>query len=356
MANLVRYGVIGTGMMGQEHIANIGLLSGAAVTAIADPDAAMRESARQLAPDGIAIHDDPEAVIADPNVDVIVLATPNFTHASLLRRAFATDKHILVEKPMCTTVDDCHAVVAAASRHPALVWVAMEYRYMRAVDHLIGLVDAAGVGPLRMLAIREHRNPFLVKVGNWNRFNRNTGGTLVEKCCHFFDLMHRIGARRPLRVFASGGQDVNHLDESYGGEVPDILDNAFVVVEFEGGLRGCLDLCMFAEGSPHEAEITVSGDIGKVQAFEPDHEVVLSPRHGERQRWHFPLERRLELAGWHHGATYYQHVAFLECLHSGRPAVVTALDGALAVAVGAAAHLSIDSGRPVELRELGFGG
>lgn len=54
---------------------------------------------------------------------------------------------------------------------------------------------------------------------NWNRFNRNSGGTLVEKCCHFFDLMNLILRAKPLRVLASGAQDVNHLDERYNGEV-----------------------------------------------------------------------------------------------------------------------------------------
>ena len=48
------------------------------------------------------------------------------------------------------------------------------------------------VGTLQMLSIREHRFPFLPKVGDWNRFSRNTGGTMVEKCCHFFDLMRLI--------------------------------------------------------------------------------------------------------------------------------------------------------------------
>ena len=98
-----------------------------------------------------------------------------------------------------------------------------------------------------MLSIREHRFPFLVKVGDWNRFNRNTGGTMVEKCCHFFDLMNQVVGAEPVRVMASGGQDVNHLDERYDGETPDILDNAFVVIEYADGSRGMLDLCMFAD-------------------------------------------------------------------------------------------------------------
>lgn len=49
--------------------------------------------------------------------------------------------------------------------------------------------------------------------------------------------------------------------------MPDIIDNAYVIVEFENGSRGMLDLCMFAEGSKNEQEIVVVGDIGKVSSF-----------------------------------------------------------------------------------------
>ena len=48
-------------------------------------------------------------------------------------------------------------------------------------------------------------------------------------------------------------------------QVPDIIDNAYVIVEFDNGCRGMLDLCMFAEGSKNEQEISVVGDTGKVQ-------------------------------------------------------------------------------------------
>jgi len=58
-----------------------------------------------------------------------------------------------------------------------------------------------------------------VQVNNWNRFNCNSGGTLVEKCCHFFDLMRLFAAANPVRVMASGAIDVNHKDEVYDGKV-----------------------------------------------------------------------------------------------------------------------------------------
>lgn len=52
-------------------------------------------------------------------------------------------------------------------------------------------------------------------------------------------------------------------------QIPDILDNAYVIVEFDNGSRGMLDLCMFAEGSKNEQEISVVGDIGKVKKNSP---------------------------------------------------------------------------------------
>lgn len=70
---------------------------------------------------------------------------------------------------------------------------------------------------------------FFPKVNNWNRFNINSGGTLVEKCCHFFDLMRLFAGANPVRVMASGAIDVNHKDEVYDGKVrfPKILSLFF---------------------------------------------------------------------------------------------------------------------------------
>jgi myo-inositol 2-dehydrogenase/D-chiro-inositol 1-dehydrogenase len=355
MSDTIRYGIIGTGMMGCEHILNINLTPGAQVVAIADPNSTSRSWGQSVAGDGVLVFEDYRELLRSAPVDALVIATPNFTHHDVLRDVFRTAKHVLVEKPLCTTVEHCHRVVDAAARHRGVVWVGMEYRYMRAVGGLIDEVRAGTVGPVWMMAIREHRFPFLTKVENWNRFARNTGGTLVEKCCHFFDLMNLILAARPLRVYASGGQDVNHLDEEYGGERPDILDNAFTIVDYAGGARAMLDLCMFAENSPHEVEITATGASGKVQACEPDDQMVVCRRDGSAPRTQrFDVDPAVQHAGAHHGATYFEHVAFQEAIRSGGAPAVSAADGALAVAVGAAAEQSIRQGRPVELRELGF--
>jgi predicted dehydrogenase len=357
IADPIRYGVIGTGMMGIEHIENIRALDGAVVTAVSDPNANSRATGAQAAGQQVAVFDDHRDLLASGLCDVVVVATPNHTHVDVLVDVLASRLHVMVEKPLCTTVADCERVLdLAAERSPDFVtWMAMEYRYMPAAAELIGLVHEGAVGTPRMVAIREHRFPFLVKVDNWNRFSRNTGGTLVEKTCHFFDLMNLILRERPVRVMASGAQDVNHLDEEYDGHVPDILDNAFVIVEYPSGARALLDLCMFAEATDEQEEMSVVGELGKVEARLPSNTIHVG-RRGEH--WIGGVEKyeasdpRIAHEGLHHGSSYLEHVEFLDAVRTGTPPRVTLTDGYWAVAMGAAAHRSIELGRPVSLSEI----
>jgi predicted dehydrogenase len=354
----VRYGVIGTGMMGVEHIANLLALPGARVTAIADPHEPSRAQAlATLGAEaaGVASFEHHHDLLASGACDAVVVATPNHTHVDVLLDVLQTDLPVLTEKPLCTTVSDCRRVIDVAAGRHALVWVGLEYRYMPPVARLVQEVHAGTIGRLHMIAVREHRFPFLVKVGDWNRFNRNTGGTLVEKCCHFFDLIHHVSGQRAVRVLASGGQDVNHLDEVYAGERPDILDNAYVIVELDGGARGLLDLCMFAEATRNQEELVAVGDRGKVEALVPDG-VVRIGRRGTH--WiggveeHRVADDRVAYEGFHHGSSYLEHFDFLAAVRDDLPPKVSLEDGLLAVAVGVAAHRSIDEGRPVTLAEV----
>jgi myo-inositol 2-dehydrogenase/D-chiro-inositol 1-dehydrogenase len=365
MAEPLRYGVIGTGLMGVEHLRHLALLDGAEAVAFADPHAPSRERAAGVAPEAEA-YEDYRAMVQRDDLDALVVATPNHTHIEVVRdlldlpRSGSRPLHLLIEKPLATTVEDARELAEALEGYNGVAWVGMEYRYMPPVRRLVEELRAGVIGRLRMLAIREHRRPFLPKVGDWNRFNRNTGGTLVEKCCHFFDLMRHITEREPVRLYASGGQDVNHLDERYGGERPDILDNAYVVVDFEDGTRALLDLCMFAEQSQHQEEIAATGDGGKIEAFAPASTVVVARRDPDSQardpsRVETHEEHPDDLAAQargHFGSTMGQHRSFLAAIREGTAAEVTPRDGLMAVAMGIAAHRSIDERRPVEMAEV----
>jgi predicted dehydrogenase len=303
--------------------------------------------------------------------DAVVIATPNFTHADVMRLALETELHLLIEKPLCTTVADCHDLVVRerarqARGRKAIVWVAQEYRYMPPVAEMIRLAHEGGVGKMHQVAIREHREPFYPKVGDWNRFNANTGGTLVEKCCHYFNLMEFILQEHAVRVFASGGQRVNHLDERYDGKTPDILDSAYVIVEYASGARASLDLCMFAENSTDNEHIVIVGDEGKLESLIPS--LVL--RHGRREDWgtrkvwgqssgsgrgvatRRVWDTNIRYAGQHFGASYIEHQRFAAAIRNGTGPEVSLEEGMRCVAVGLAANRSIETGLPVALADV----
>jgi predicted dehydrogenase len=358
----VRYGIIGSGMMGQEHIRNLALLEDAEVVAVADPDDGMRAAAEFLAGPECEAYRDYRSMIASGGLDAIVIAAPNHLHHAILLDVLDTDLPIMVEKPLGISTEQCADILQRTRARRAPVWVAMEYRYMPPVARLIDEVTKGTAGRLRMISIREHRFPFLVKVGNWNRFADQTGGTLVEKCCHFFDLMRLLAASEPVRVFASGAMDVNFRDEEFDGRRPDILDNAFVIVDFANGVRAMLDLCMFAEGSYWQEVISATGDLARVDAMVPGparfsvdgrermSELVISPRDTKRElREVIHVDEAVLAAGDHHGSTFFQHQKFLRMVKVGGTPDVGLLDGLVSIAVGAAAEESVRTGRPVSL-------
>jgi predicted dehydrogenase len=354
VTEVVRYGVIGTGMMGIEHIENLNVLDGAAVTAIADPHGPSREAGAAAAEGPVKVFDSHDDLLADGGCDAYVVVTPNFTHAEIMADVMTSGKPILLEKPMCTEVSQCQDLVAAAAGYPSPIWVGLEYRYMAPVQRLLAELDTGVVGTTRMIAVREHRFPFLAKIDHWNRLSVNTGGTLVEKCCHYFDLMNLIAGSRATRVYASGSQDVNHLDEIYDGRRSDIIDNAFVIVDYESGIRASLDLCMFADATHNQEEISVVGDRGKLEALIPEDLVRIGRRgaHWIGQVEQVTVQSQAAHVGLHHGSSYIEHQRFLDVIRNGGEPEVTVEDGLWSVAVGVAAHRSIDEGRPIAVSEV----
>jgi myo-inositol 2-dehydrogenase / D-chiro-inositol 1-dehydrogenase len=360
MTNTIKYGVIGTGVMGQEHIQNINIIENAEVVAICDTNENSRKQTKSLLKDSAKFYNDLDELISKNIADAYIIATPNFTHINVLEHILKTNKHLLIEKPLCTTTEDCKKFEILSKNYSKIIWTGMEYRYMPPVKQLIKEVHNNTIGKIKMFSIREHRFPFLHKVDDWNRFAINTGGTLVEKCCHFFDLMRLVTQSEPIKVYASGDQDVNHLSETYDGKTPDIIDNAFVIVDFENGVRGLLDLCMFAENSEYQEEIVAVGDIGKIETFVPSHtsgkdssEVRIGLRKDNEVKINeVKVDKEILAAGHHHGSTYFEHLAFINAIQNNTPPEVSLRDGLMSVAIGEAAEKSIKENRVVDLKEF----
>ena len=359
----VYYGLIGCGMMGREHLNNIALLEDTAVSVIYEPDPEMRAAAALLAPNAVFVESLGELLRHQP-LDCLVITSPNHCHLDQLEMiADHVALPILVEKPLFVDPEDCPRVLRLKARYQAPIWVAMEYRYMPPLQHFINHVDDV-TGGIKMLTITEHRFPFLQKVGHWNRFNKNSGGTFVEKCCHFFDLMRVMLKSDPVWIMASAGQEINHLDEVYDGQRSDIWDCGYVLVDFANGARAILELSMFAEGSEYQEMIHAVGGKGKIEVHLPgparlwsgDPDQLPVPKIIESPRIPYALketlyriDEKILAAGNHNGATFHQHQRFLDVVLNKGNVDVGLDDGIWAVRMGMAAQQSATTGRAVML-------
>lgn len=360
-----KFNIIGTGMMGIEHLRVTYLEGRATIHGIYDPNprsvAAAQEALSQIDSNSkLKVYNDLESACTDPEVDGLIISTPNFSHISVIREAVKSKKHILLEKPMATTIPDAHEIYSIAKNYPAVFQIGLQYRYKAMyVDAIQEALNHRKLGDIKMIHILEHRYPFLDKVKQWNKFNQYSGGTLVEKCCHYFDLMNLFAQSRPTKIYATGSMAVNFRTFEYNGRKSDILDNAVVSVDYENGVRAGFTLCMF---SPQfYEELMLCGDEGHLRTYEsidylpgPKQKTYLEIKVGEKSTSRISqpcYPTYIEQSG-HGGATFFEHKYFIDEIEGSKRSVATAEEGFWSIVVGYAAQKSIELGGPIKINEL----
>ncbi len=359
-----RVAVIGTGTMGQEHMRVATLLGRAQIHGIFDTAShSMAVASQQFATYAqtpLLHYPDLVSACNDPATDALIICTPNFTHFEVLRTALQSGKPILLEKPMATRMQDAAQIVALAQEYGNVLQIGLQYRYKaQYVETLHELFARNTLGAVQTISLSEYRPPFLDKVGQWNKFNKFSGGTLVEKCCHYFDLINLIAAARPVSVYASGGQAVNFLDFAKDGIKSDIDDHAFVTIEYANGIRASFTLNMFSPDF-HE-ELIVVGAQARLVATESfsilqpqpvtAHLSIELAEPGASRRCEVAYPRVIEQSG-HHGATYFEHIAFMDQLEGIATDAATVEDGFWSMVVAAAAQLSMQEKRVVTIADF----
>ena len=360
-----RLNVIGTGLNGQEHMRITFLEGRATVHGVFDPHPSSIAAAQQIhaqlgSGSELVVYASLEAACSDPMVDGLIICTPNYTHIDVTREAVKAGKHILLEKPMASNLADACEILQLADGYPAVFQVGLQYRYKPIyAEALFDALVRRSLGNIKTIHMMEHRVPFLDKVGQWNKFSDLSGGTLVEKCCHYFDLINQFAQSVPVSVSAAGGSAVNFLDFEYEGRRSDIVDNAMVIVTYQNGILASFNLCMFAPLF-HE-EVVLCGAEGRLTASER-WDFLPQPR----PRMHLEILRGdggpsrisqpcypvfLEESG-HNGSTYFEHRDFINQMQGLETSAASARDGFWSIVVAVAAEEAVRSGELVRIDEL----
>lgn len=360
-----KFNVIGSGMMAQEHM-RVTMLEGRAVIHgiydINDNSVnKAREMFERLFPNNpLVTYDSLEDACNDSEVNGLIICTPNYTHLNILRTAINSGKHILMEKPMVTTLRDALEMKIMTEGYNAVFQVGLQYRYKAIYASAREEVLKRGVlGEIHTISIMEHRLPFLDKVEQWNKFSEYSGGTLVEKCCHYFDLFNLFAGAKPLYVYAVGGQAVNFKDFKYNGKESDILDHAIVTVVYENGIKCNFNLCMFAP--MFYEEIVICGTKGRLKAYENQDYLrdakpqtyleILTAEHSPSKISIPGYPKTIQTSG-HMGGTYYEHKNFVDNMEGKITDTATVEDGFWSVIIGLAAEESVKTGEKVFIKDM----
>jgi predicted dehydrogenase len=218
-------------------------------------------------------------------------------------------------------------------------------RFQKLYSHMKRMIDGGEVGDLQLMWCREFRGP--MRPG-WRSSEALTGGTILEKNVHHIDLFNWMMDQMPLRVSAHGGTNVLKDRE--------ILDNAQVLIEYEGGRRATLELCLFA---PHggECEIGACGDKGRIDTKNQALELV-------HHRFDHSEVLRMQIADDGDAANFVDSSGrvdrgikpelehFVNCIKDGVKPLNDGESARLAVAVCLAAQESIKREESVYLSEL----
>ncbi len=323
MAGNPRVGVIGTGGMGGRHARNLARsIKDADLAALMDID---RESALALAKDcgGPKVFDDAFALIDDPDIDAVIIASPDPTHADLALACLKAKKPVLCEKPLATDLKTAAAVVKAEAE---LGERQIQLGFMRVYDPAHLAVQAA-------LERNDLEKPLMFR-GVHNNFvpgrRRTVADVATNSAVHDFHSACWLMQADIVKVFAS------HVPAS--DDEPGSCRFLLIQVVFANGAVGVIEVNADS-GYGYEVLVEISGDAGLVRSA--DHPGATLWRSGVRSTdippdWLFRFEQAYvdELQAW------------MQSLHRGRTIGPSAWDGYRSLAIADAVIRSIDTGQP----------
>lgn len=329
--------VLGCGYWGPNLVRNFFDTPGCRMLAVCDQSEARREAMRARHPSVRAVADFGD-VLRDASIDAVAIATPVQTHAALAKQALLAGKHVLVEKPLTTSVADAEELVELAQRLHRVLMVDHTFVYTGAVRRMKELIDSGEIGELY------YYDSVRVNLG----LVQHDVNVVWDLAAHDLAIMDYLLPARPTQVSAIG---VTHLP---GG----MADVAYLTLRFEGDLIAHFHVNWL---SPVKVrQVLVGGDRRMIlyDDLEPTEKIKVYDR-GVRWNGHADEARREALVAYRlgdmHAPMLDQTEAlrtecghFIDSIRSGGTPVTDGQAGLRTVRILAAAERSLQKGGAME--------
>ena len=348
MSTPVRFALAGFGAWGKLHAQSIVGHAEAHLVAITAPSATSQAEARLLYPQA-QIFADAEEMISQADFEILDIVTPSHTHRDLALAAMSRGKHVLLEKPMAITLDDCKTIVAAAKEHGVHLAVGHELRLSSQWGEIKKIIQRGTIGDPQYVLVELSRKPYRLGASGWRYDPQRVGSWVLEEPIHFFDLArwYLESSGDPVELHAYGN--------SRDPQRPDLFDNFSAMFKYANGSYAVVSQTLAA--FEHHQTIKVSGTQGALWAgwsgaldrtLEPSY--FLKVFDGENLE-NVKIEK-------HSGEVFELREEIAQCVdmvRTGKPPIATGLDGLWSAGLCLVAEESIRQKRPLPVGEmLGF--
>lgn len=343
--NPVRFALAGFGAWGQLHAQAIAKNPLARLVAVTAPSEASRLEASKLHPEA-RIYQDALSMIAAGGFDLIDIVTPSHTHREIAVAALAKGFHVLLEKPMATSIADCRAISVAANQAPGRLAVGNELRLSSQWATIKSLVRQGVIGRPQYALVELLRKPYRLGASGWRYDPARVGSWVLEEPIHFFDLAHWYleDSGMPVQVYARG----NSKDPARLG----LYDNFSSMFHYADGSYAVVSQTLAA--FEHHQTVKVAGTKGAIWAgWSGAMDRTLEPTAFLRV---FDGEKLEEVSlSRQSGEVFELHEEIDQCVRMARGEPFTlarAEDGLLSAGLCLISEESIRESRPIEVGDL----
>ncbi len=340
----VRFGLVGFGAWGQHHANAITVTDGAELIAIAARSNASVEAAKTAYPDA-EVYSDFRELVARDDLDFVDVVVPSHLHHEVASAVLRSGKHLLLEKPMGVSLDQCDDMIRTAQQHDRMFAVGHELRLSSMWGKAKQMIDEGFIGKPLYALVELSRNPYRLGADGWRYDISRVGSWILEEPIHFFDLArwYLQASGDPQRIYATA----NSRQQDH----PELHDNFSAIMHFSGGAYAVVSQTLAA--FEHHQTIKVTGTKGALWAswsgaMDRTRHPTFSLRafDGEEVTT-VPIEKPtgelFELED--------QIARMVAALRSGVPLHCTGDDGRWSVAMCLAAEDSVKSGQVVSLND-----
>lgn len=346
-----KIGVIGAGSISESHLKAYRNNPDVEIAAICDLNG--ERAAQKAEKYGAArTYTDYRELLADREIDAVSICTWNNTHAEIAIAALDAGKHVLVEKPLCQTVEQALQVEEAVRRSGKLLQVGFVRRYADNTRVLKQFLDNGELGEIyyaKASCLRRLGNP-----GGWFADKaRSGGGPLIDLGVHVIDLCWYLMGRPKVKSVSGNAyrklgnrSNVKNLSfykaADYDASKNDVEDLANALIRFENGASLMVDVSFTLHAKKDELTIKLYGDKGGAE-IEPELAIV-----SEKYDTILNAQPQVNNLSFDFGKAFQNEIdSFIDCVRSGNPTISPVEDGVELMKILCAVYESSEQGREI---------